>query len=81
MLAGCGRSSSLSVPLGVVGGKPVLLANVQESWCSRFVARRGALTPVSALSPEITGLESQARGDGTVSRVEDASPVSVLPYN
>lgn len=65
--------------LGVVEEKPVLLVNIQESWCPLSIAKRSALTPVSPLGTEITGLESQARGDGMVSRVKDASPVSVLP--
>lgn len=55
-----GRSSSLSVLLGAVEEKPVLLVNIQESCCSLSVAKRNALTPVSALGAEITGLESQA---------------------
>lgn len=79
MLTCCGRSSSLSVLLGVVEEKPVLLVNIQESWCPLSIAKRSALTPVSPLGTEITGLESQARGDGMVSKVKDASPVSVLP--
>lgn len=45
---------------GVVEEKPVLLVSIQESWCSRLVAKRGAVTPVSGLSTEVTGLESQA---------------------
>lgn len=63
MLTYCGRSSSLSAPLGVMEERPVLLVDIQESWCSLFIAESSALNPASTLGTKITGFESQACGE------------------
>ena len=63
MLTCCGRSSSRSAPIGVMEERPGMLVDIQESWCSLFIAKSSALTPASTLGTEITGFESQALGE------------------
>lgn len=47
----------------MVERRPVLLLSIQEPWCSLFITESRALTLAGTCSTEITGYESQVRGE------------------